>query len=119
VRALRDVVGVELPLLVRLVEPSEEALLLLVPRDVEEALDDLRPAAVEVALEGVDVLVALLPDPAGLRNPLSFEPLGMHAHREHLLVVRAIEDADAAALGRARRHAPEEVVVELLDGTAA
>ena len=33
---------------------------------------------------------------------------------EHLLVVRAVEDADAAALGQRLHVAPEEIVVELL-----
>ena len=62
VAALGDVGGVELPFLARRVEPREEALLLHVLRDVEEELDDPRPGPVEVALEGVDVLVALLPE---------------------------------------------------------
>ena len=38
----------------------------------------------------------------------------MHAHHQHLLVVRAVEDADAAALRQAPRRAPQEVVVQLL-----
>ena len=40
--------------------------------------------------------------------------LGVHAHHQHLLVVRAVEDADAAALGQRLGDAPEEVVIELL-----
>ena len=60
-RPLGDVGRVELPLLAGRVEPGEEALLLLLLRDVEEELHDLRPVPVEVALEGVDVLVAFLP----------------------------------------------------------
>ena len=38
----------------------------------------------------------------------------MHAHDQDLLVVRAVEDADAPALGQAPDVAPQEVVVELL-----
>ena len=38
----------------------------------------------------------------------------MDAHDEHLLVVGAVEDADAAALGQAPDVAPHEVVVEVL-----
>ena len=38
----------------------------------------------------------------------------MHAHHQHLLVVRAIEDADAAARRQAHGGAPQEIVIELL-----
>ena len=40
--------------------------------------------------------------------------LRVHAHHQHLLVVRAVEDADAAALGQRLGDAPEEIVIELL-----
>ena len=38
----------------------------------------------------------------------------MHAHHEHLLVVRAVEDGDLAALRETLRVAPEVIVIELL-----
>ncbi|MOA33705.1 hypothetical protein D3C78_1550210 [compost metagenome] len=38
----------------------------------------------------------------------------MHAHDQHLFVVRAVEDADAAALGQVACGAPKEVVLQLL-----
>jgi len=38
----------------------------------------------------------------------------VHTHDQHLFVVRAIEDPDAAALGQAGAAAPQKVVVELL-----
>ena len=38
----------------------------------------------------------------------------MDPDHQHLLVVRAVEDADPAALGQGPRVPPEEVVVELL-----
>ncbi len=38
------------------------------------------------------------------------------AHHQHILVLRAIEDADDALGGRAFVDAPEEVVGELLGG---
>ena len=40
----------------------------------------------------------------------------MHPHHEHFLVVAAVEDADAAALGQVLRAAPHVIVVELLGG---
>ena len=114
---LGDVGGVELPFLAGRVEPREEALLLHVLRDVKEELDDLRPGPGEVALEAVDVLIAFLPEVlvalAG-REPLRLEPLGVHLECDDLLVVRAVEDADATAFGKRFRDAPEVVVVELL-----
>ena len=117
VATLGDVGGIELPLLARRVEPGEETLLLYILRDVEEELDDLGPGPVEVALERVDVLIALLPEALvalARRKPLRAEPLGMHLERDDLLVVRAVEDADATAFGKRFRDAPQEVVVELL-----
>jgi hypothetical protein len=45
---------------------------------------------------------------------LLFEKLGMHAHHQHLFVVRAIEDPDPSAFGQAFLAAPEEVVVQFL-----
>ncbi len=40
----------------------------------------------------------------------------MHAKRDDLFVVRAVEDADPSPLRKTLRDAPEEVVVELLRG---
>src|SRR5262245_34018927 len=63
VPALGDVVRGELPVLLGLVEPRQEAALLLALRDVEEELPDQRAVARQVTLEVADVLEALLPDP--------------------------------------------------------
>ncbi len=38
----------------------------------------------------------------------------MHANDQHLLVIRAIEDADLAALGQAPGRVPQEVMLQLL-----
>jgi len=43
-----------------------------------------------------------------------FQDLGVHLRDQHLLVVGAVEDPDAAALGQAALAAPQEVVVEVL-----
>ena len=55
-RARPQVVGGELPVLVRILEPLEEASLLLLARDVEEELADEDAVAAQVALVGADVL---------------------------------------------------------------
>ena len=69
-----------------------------------------------VAFEGGDVVQALGPD--ALRDQMRIEPLALedflvHAHDQHLLVVGAVEDPDAAPLGHRLHVAPEVVVVEL------
>ena len=61
VGALRDIGGREFPVFVGVVEAGQKSALLLVFGDVQEDLDDPGAVAVEVALEGVDVLVALMP----------------------------------------------------------
>ena len=73
----------------------------------------------QVALVGVDVLEALLPDLLSherCRQVLAYQILGMDADDEHLLVVGAVEDADTATLRDRLVGAPQEVVVELLRG---
>jgi len=58
--ALADVVGLELPVLLRLVQPLQEALLLLVARQVQEELEDQVAVPRKVPLDARDVLAALL-----------------------------------------------------------
>ena len=70
----------------------------------------------QVALEGADVLKALVPDAlrhASLRQLLPREKLRMHAHHERLLVVAAVENADASALRQLLHAAPEIIVIEV------
>src|SRR4029453_8506587 len=50
------------------------------------------------------------------RELLLLEELGVHSHDEDLLVVRTVEDPDAAALGKELHAAPQVVVVEILRG---
>jgi len=77
---------------------------LLVLGQVQEDLDDAGAVAVQVGLGVDDGLEAVAPEVArgeGLVGQLlAAQDLGEHAHDEHLLVVRAVEDADAAALGQ-------------------
>ena len=65
---LGEIGGRELPVLVRIVDPRQEPPPLLVLGDVEEELENLGAVPVKVPLEGVDVLVALLPHPLALRR---------------------------------------------------
>src|SRR5688572_18180678 len=77
---LGDVGGVELPQLVRVVEPGHEPPLLLRLRHVEEELHDLGAVAVEMPLPGVQIVVARLPEggtAVAVRKALLGEPLGV------------------------------------------
>src|SRR4026209_2297863 len=83
---------------------------------MEKELEDRRAVAHEVALEGVDVLVAFLPkflgDELG-RQALTIEQLLMHAGHQHLFVIRAVKDADMPASRQLDGCPPQEVVVKL------
>src|SRR5262245_37678892 len=49
-----------------------------------------------------------------VRKLLATQDLFVHTHHEHFLVVRAVKDADPAALRQALDVAPQKVVVEVL-----
>src|SRR4030088_2210446 len=86
----------EFPVLFRLVEAIEKALLLLLARHVKEELQNFRPPPAGVVLEMRDVGEPLVPDSLAdqrRRQLLRFEDLGMHSHDEDFLVVRTVEDA--------------------------
>ena len=75
------------------------------------------PLRRQVPLQGVDVLVAVVPElvvDLGVGDALGLDQLGMDPDHQHFLVIRAVEDADPAALGQGPGVSPEEVVVELL-----
>jgi hypothetical protein len=61
-RALLDVGGRKLPVLLRLVDALEKPLLLLILRDVEKELEDQRAVACEIAVLRANVAVAVIPD---------------------------------------------------------
>jgi hypothetical protein len=78
---------------------------------------DNPPLAREVALEGGDRLELLrlnpFTDQRG-RKALLLEKRRMHTHRQHFLVMAAVEDADAPARRQGADDAPKEVVSEVL-----
>src|SRR6185503_2389065 len=90
VPALLDVARGELPVLLGLLDATQEALALLLLGDVEEELADDDPIAGEIALEGADVLEAVVPDVLGdelARKVLLVQQLLVHANDQRLLVV--------------------------------
>jgi len=107
----------EFPRLGRIVQPRDESLPLLVARQMQHQLEDRHPVTGQVFLEGVDVLVALPPERFRAMHrtvePTFRQPLGMHAHHQHVLVVGAIEHADTAAQGQTSLVATKEVLTQL------
>src|SRR5438093_1085091 len=113
-----DVVEAEFPVLVRLVDTREEALALLLLRKMEEELEDARSVAMQVVFQPGDRAKPLLPDRVRVEEIVGqlfgAQDLRMHAHDQHLLVIRTVEDADATALGQETRGAPEKIMLQLL-----
>src|SRR6516165_5514813 len=100
-----------------LVEALHETLLLLLPRQVKEELEDDRPLSSKVILEVGDVGKPLIPDTLAQERRgqlLSLQDILMYAHYEDLLIVRSVKDPDPSPLGQALGVAPEKVVVEVL-----
>ena len=101
-----------------MVDAIQEALALFFVRDMQEELHDARTASVQVGLVVTDRAQPVVPEitrlDAAFGQALRGEVLRMHAHHQHFLVVRTVEDADPAPLRQPQRGAPEEIVVELL-----
>src|SRR5215212_10440508 len=95
----------ELPPLVRIVKAALQTLLLLVFGDVQEEFQDGYTVEREVALEGVDLVVAPSPDVLGDHV--------LDTDDEHVLVVGAVEDADPTPGRSAPVVSPQEVMVGL------
>src|SRR5262249_58947574 len=115
--ALLVIIRRDLPVVLRLLDPFEEPPLLLLLRDVGEELADDDAVSREIALEVPDVAVAFLPDLLGdeLRWELLLrEKFRMHSDDERLLVIAAVEDADATALREVLHATPEEVGAQVL-----
>src|ERR1700737_138517 len=63
-----------------------------------------------------DIFEAFAPEIFGEQrwgNFLALQHLRVHAHDEHLFVIRAVENADVSALGKIKRGSPEKVMLQL------
>src|SRR5829696_3428655 len=103
---LLDVARVVLPVLGGVVEASEQAILLLGTRDVEEALDHDGASIEEVLLPRVDLVIARAPD--RLLHQVA------HPDDQDVLVMRTIKDADDARRWQLALDSPEKGVFLLL-----
>src|ERR1700733_6011016 len=100
--AFFDVGRAEFPVLVGLVDTGEEALALLLLREVEKEFDHAGSVGVEMSLQIRDRAVAIVPKSlcvvGRVRQPLADEKLPVDADDQHLLIIRTVEDADPSAL---------------------
>src|SRR5688572_1062157 len=103
--SLIEVSGPELPILLRIRQPIEQALTLLFRRYVQKELQNLRSGEIERSLEVVDLCVAGRPHLLRRKVP--------YADDEHVLVLRPIEDANMPFLGRCLMDTPEKIVTQL------
>jgi hypothetical protein len=94
--------------LLRVGQPIEEPLLLLVPGDVQHALEDGQPAGGQARLPLVDPVVT--------RRPLLHGGEAAHALHQHRLVVRTVEHPNPAGARELALVAPQEPVGLLLVG---
>ena len=89
---------------------------MFIARDVKEEFDDTSSVLVEVAFVIADGAEALSPDfilvVVFVGDVFGLEDFGMDADDEDFLVVGAVENADAPALGQALAGAPKEIVFE-------
>ena len=105
-RPVLEVGRVELPALLGNLDALGQAFGLLLLGDVEHELQDPGAIVGEHLLEGVDLVIALLDHVSGRIAP--------HLHHQHVLVVRAVEDADVAPRRAHLVHAPEIVLGEFV-----
>ena len=114
---LVNVSRAELPVLVWLIDAREKSLPLLLVRQMQEYLDDLRAVAMKVLLQVRDGFIPLLPNVLLVAQlfgkPLAAENLWVHSNNQHFLVIGTVEDADPAAFRKSACRAPKEIVIEL------
>src|SRR5580700_4213334 len=82
---------------------------------MQEKLASHHPVARQIMFEGVDVLIAPLPDMLGnqwVRQLLRLQERGVDSHNQNFFVVGTIEDADLAALWDASVRPPQIIVIE-------
>src|SRR5439155_24970414 len=96
-----------------------KTLLLRLVGDMEKKLANRHAVAREIALEAADILKTLFPNvfcDQIRRQLLLFQKFPMHPHHQRLLIVAAIKNTDAAALGQTFHATPEVIVVEVFAG---
>ncbi len=106
--ALFEVGQREFPVSRRILDAGFEALLLLFPADVQEEFENGDAVLRQYLLEVVDLPIAPVPDLLG--NQI------VHPDYQDILVMRAVEDSNVAAVGNGFVDAPEKIVRQFLAG---
>src|SRR6516165_3877652 len=81
-------------------KPRQEALALFLLRNAQMEFQHQRAVAGEMAFKGPNILETMFPAVLfghARRQLLPFEEIGMHPHRQHFFVMRAIKNADPPA----------------------
>ena len=97
-------------------KPRQEALALFLLRNAQMEFQHQRAVAGEMAFKGANILETMFPDVLfghARRQLLPFEEIGMHPHRQHFFVMRAVENTDPPALWQIFINSPQEIVGEL------
>src|ERR1019366_3966086 len=83
---------------------------------MEKKLEDTRSIDAKMLLQIDNGPIAVVPERLSggrsIRQPFIANELGMYAVDQHLLVIRAIKDADPAAFGQTAYRAPKKVVFQ-------
>src|SRR5262249_14617881 len=103
-----EILGTDLPVLLRMIETFLQPFSLLILADMQIELENGRSVLGEVLFKSVDGLKSLL--------HLVLGKIAMHAHYEDVFVVGTIEDANHAKTRSRSVHAPEKVVPQLFLG---
>src|SRR5579859_4173674 len=109
----------KLPVLFRFVQAVQEAPLLLLSGYMKKKFSNDHPVAREIVFEIANIFKTFFPDFLGYqlgRKVLLGQKLLVYANHQHFFIVRAIEDADLAALRQSPGGAPEKVMVQFFYG---
>ena len=97
-----EVVGLEFPILARILQAGSEASGLFLSADVQKELQEDHAISGDVLFKCVDLIVTR---PPGCRR-LEFQ----HADDQHILVMRPVEDADIAGARHGFVHPPQKIM---------
>src|SRR6266481_8052372 len=104
----------ELPVLLRIVETFHESPLLFLFGNIQKEFANDYAIAREILFKRADVFIALLPYLFGNQpgwKMLPGQKFLVDPHHQNFFIIRAVEDADLAALRKVARRPPEVVVV--------
>ncbi len=113
-----DVGLAEFPVFFRIVNAFEKPPALFVLGQVQEKFDDAGAVAVQVFFQVENGAIPFFPDRSFIQqfrwNLLGAKQFRMHAHDEHLLIIGAIEDANASTSRQTAGRAPEKVMFQVI-----